>query len=226
MTKYSILKKLLTTLLLTLPSFSLSWEKADADLLRACKEKDSSIEEIREALDGGANIHVKSQFNGQTCLMTAVLHGRLEAVKLLADRGADFSIGEQNGYTPPHGAAFQGRPKVMEYLIESKIDVTEFHKDGYAPLHRTCWGNSKNHYETFLVLVNHGVDPALEVKAEGKEGEQCKDITANKFIKKYFRELAEQEEKSESESESGLEEEEKDEKPKADEIPSAQNDEL
>jgi ankyrin repeat protein len=36
-------------------------------------------------------------------LYCAVLSGKLNAVRLLLDAGADVTIGEENGYTPMHG---------------------------------------------------------------------------------------------------------------------------
>jgi ankyrin repeat protein len=41
--------------------------------------------------------------------MNAVLSGKIEAVKFLLSAGADSSIGENDEYTPMHGAGFQGR---------------------------------------------------------------------------------------------------------------------
>lgn len=75
--------------------------------------------------------------------MASVLRGKINIVKHLLTSGADTSIGEKDGYNPPHGAAFQGRADVMEVLIEAGLDVNEYHEDGFVPLHRTCWGHEK-----------------------------------------------------------------------------------
>ena len=75
--------------------------------------------------------------------MASVLRGKINIVKHLLALGADTSIGEQQGYTPPHGAAFQGRPDVMKALIDAGLDVNEYHSDGYVPLHRVCWGSEQ-----------------------------------------------------------------------------------
>ena len=111
---------------------------ADSDLLAACMA-DRGIdkpEDVKVALAMGADINVRDEQSGQTCLMAATLRGKINIVKYLFGEGADSSIGEHSGYTPPHGAAFQGRPDVMRFLSESGMDVHEFHQDGYAPLHR------------------------------------------------------------------------------------------
>ena len=46
--------------------------------------------------------------------MGGVLSGSTEAVAFLLEKGADFRIGEKDGYTPPHGAGFQGRADIVE----------------------------------------------------------------------------------------------------------------
>lgn len=98
--------------------------------------------------------------SGQTPLMTASLAGQHLVVEALLKLGADFSIPERDGYTPPHGVAFQGRPEAAAVLIEHDIRVDEAHKDGYTPLHRTVWGGKSNHIETAKVLVQEGnADP-------------------------------------------------------------------
>ena len=46
--------------------------------------------------------------------------GREQAVSHLLDLGADTTIGEQDGYTPMHGAGFQGRAEV-DNLVPSLL---------------------------------------------------------------------------------------------------------
>jgi hypothetical protein len=59
---------------------------------------------------------------GQTPLVHAVLHGKEHAVRALLAAGADTSIGEKDGYTPCHAAAFQGRAAIMLQLIAAGLD--------------------------------------------------------------------------------------------------------
>jgi ankyrin repeat protein len=104
--------------------------------------------------------------SGQTPLMAASLAGQHLVVRALLKLGADPSVGEKDGYTPPHGVAFQGRPEAAAVLIEHSIRVDEAHEDGYTPLHRTVWGGQSNHIETAKVLLEGGnADPdALDAK--------------------------------------------------------------
>ena len=71
--------------------------------------------------------------------MASCLYGHGEITAALLDAGADPLVGEQDGFTPAHGAAFQGKVGPMRVLIERGLDWTSFHEDGYAPLHRVLW---------------------------------------------------------------------------------------
>ncbi len=81
---------------------------------------------------------------GQTPLMASVLGGKTTAVKcLLTSNLVDVTIGENDGYTPMHGAGFQGRAAIAKLLIEHGIPVSAVHEDGFAPIHRACWGKEQ-----------------------------------------------------------------------------------
>ena len=56
-----------------------------------------------------ALLNARREGSGQTPLMAACLAGKSAAVRALLAAGADFTIGEKDGFTPMHGAAFQGR---------------------------------------------------------------------------------------------------------------------
>lgn len=109
---------------------------ANEMLLLACMHGPDNSEGVKTALEKNADINVQDESSGQTCLMAATLRGKLNIVKHMLEQGADPSIGEAQGYTPPHGAAFQGRADVMHFLADSGLDVNEFHSDGFAPIHR------------------------------------------------------------------------------------------
>jgi len=158
----------------------------DAELWKHCAagRGEDNVDGVEAAIAKGANINHTEEKSGQTPLMGAVLRGKVGIVRYLLDNEADVTIGEKQGYTPPHGAAFQGRADVMQMLIDHGIDVNVPHEvDGYTPLIRTCWGKKEGHFETFNVLVEHGVNPlAPAVKPDGSE-ETCRDMVKNVAIK-------------------------------------------
>ena len=111
---------------------------------------------------------------GQTPVMYAVLAGNKEAVEILMDSGADDTIGDDNGYTPMHGAAFQGRAEIARMLIHKYgLDPSDMHADGFRPLHRACWGDDERHTDTVRVLLEAGV----RYDEYSSEGHLCMDQT-------------------------------------------------
>ena len=81
-------------------------------LVRACPVQVAADDasSLEKALDRYPDAINTPGPGGQTPLMNAVLSGKLNAVKVLLGRGADTKIGEQDGYTPMHGAGFQVCP--------------------------------------------------------------------------------------------------------------------
>eukprot|EP00558_Chaetoceros_sp_UNC1202_P002732 CAMPEP_0197247354 /NCGR_PEP_ID=MMETSP1429-20130617/29117_1 /TAXON_ID=49237 /ORGANISM="Chaetoceros sp., Strain UNC1202" /LENGTH=184 /DNA_ID=CAMNT_0042708245 /DNA_START=44 /DNA_END=598 /DNA_ORIENTATION=- len=155
-------------------------EDANTALLDACNA-DRGIDvvaDVKAALANGADINTTDGQSGQTCLMAASLRGKINIATYLLGQGADTTIGEMQGYTPPHGAAFQGRPDVMKLLADSGVNVNMFHDDGFLPLHRVCWGSSEFHTETLKVLIDLGIDP----KTKSRDGKTCRDMTNNEHV--------------------------------------------
>jgi ankyrin repeat protein len=91
-----------------------------------------------------------------------------ECVQLLLEKGADVTIGEQDGYTPTHGAGFQGRTEVMSLLLKHGLNPLDQHKDGYSAIHRASWGKEQRHTDTVRVLLEEGNVPYDLKAANGK----------------------------------------------------------
>lgn len=127
----------------------------DKSLFDASAAED--IDAATAALKGGANINALSPRGSQTPLMQSVLHGRTKMVQFFLENGADFTIGERNGYTPMHGAGFQGRKEVAELLFKYGVGLRDKHEDGYEPAIRACWGPQDRHTETVEWFLDNGV---------------------------------------------------------------------
>lgn len=56
---------------------------------------EDDVDAIRAALKLGVDINVQDDRSGQTCLMAAVLRGKITIVRLLFKLGADDTIGER-----------------------------------------------------------------------------------------------------------------------------------
>ena len=180
------------------------WAEHKDSLLHKFIEQDNILE-LQAALgfEGakeGKHGSLLSEINnkgpgGQTPLMMATLGGKTEAVRVLLDTGADWKIGEKDGYTPCHGAGFQGRADIMELLLKKGLPcLADKHKDGFLPVHRACWGKEKRHTSTVKVLLKAGANLGIQELMGGKS---CLDMTSNKgtqkAVKKWMKEKEEQE---------------------------------
>jgi ankyrin repeat protein len=123
------------------------------------------------------DINARDDASGQTCLMASVLRGKKLTVELLLFQGADPSVAEKDGYTPPHGAAFQGRTNVMAVLHEYGLSKQEYHSDGYLPFHRACWGQTERHAVFVLYLLKQGI--VTDINVPSKDGKTCREMTRN-----------------------------------------------
>ena len=94
---------------------------------------------------------------------------------MLLDHGANVEIGEQDGYTPMHGAGFQGRSEIADLLAKSGVPLSSKHKDGFTPIHRACWGKEQRHSDTVRVLLEAGVN----ANEKSDAGTMCRDVTTN-----------------------------------------------
>jgi hypothetical protein len=115
-----------------------------------------------------------------------------------SNTGADPTIPEKDGYTPPHGAAFQGRTEVMKVLLEFGVVVVDsssttdrdndkdndddflekqYHRDGFLPFHRACWGRTERHAELVEYMLESGIVGDADVRS--KDGLTCRDMTRN-----------------------------------------------
>lgn len=115
---------------------------------------------------------------GQTPLVSAVLKGKLSAVKTLLDLGADVTIPEKDGYTVMHAAGFQGRHEILQVLAahnDGAINILDQHPDGFYPIHRACWGREQRHTQTVQTFLDLGV-PVDLVASNGKA---CVAMTRN-----------------------------------------------
>lgn len=107
--------------------------------------------------------------------MASVLAGATDAVAFLLESGADVTIGEQDGYTPMHGAGFQGRADVAKLLIDHGIDPSNMHKDGFTPIHRAGWGKEDRHTDTVRIFLEAGVS----VFEQSRDGQVAREMSSN-----------------------------------------------
>lgn len=80
----------------------------------------NNIEFLKILLKNGADIDKGSQGDnyGNTALMIAAWHGRLDLVKYLVEQGACCNQQDFNGYTPLIKACIKNYPEVAKYLFD------------------------------------------------------------------------------------------------------------
>ncbi|KAE8743368.1 hypothetical protein FOCC_FOCC011020 [Frankliniella occidentalis] len=82
-----------------------------------------------------ADVNQRAKQHGQTALMLAVSHGRLDTVRLLLEAGADVNIQDEDGSTALMCAAEHGHLDILKVLLaQPDCDVTVVDHDGSTAL--------------------------------------------------------------------------------------------
>lgn len=88
-------------------------------------------------------------------LHEAATAGRLDAVKVLLDQGADTEALGRNGETPLISAALAGHAGIAALLIDRGAAVGARNKNGYTALHAAAYSG---HLDLVKLLVDRGAD--------------------------------------------------------------------
>jgi len=149
---------------------------------------------IRVLLAAGADMRLTTD-DGTTPLMEAAGLGRCsfimrsrgvrsvgaeEAVKILAEAGADLNATNEADYTALHGAAFRGLDEVVEYLVQHGANINARDYRGRTP-YRLAEGSHQSFElqawpETAEVLKRLGADTHLGLP--GTVQERLQDFVA------------------------------------------------
>ncbi len=117
------------------------------------------VHEVRRLLDAGEKVDVRNKL-GRTPLYEAAKRGKLEAVKLLIERGAAVNAVESDvGFTPLHVAAEHKHPEVVRYLISKGADIHARNKWRQTPLWQVSWQTWHGDAEIAEILLQSGADP-------------------------------------------------------------------
>merc|ERR1719166_167197 len=82
-----------------------------------------------------ADLNVRASQHGQTALMLAVSHGRLDMVDLLLEAGADVNIRDEDGSTALMCAAEHGHMEIVKLLMRHPdINIAPADNDGLTAL--------------------------------------------------------------------------------------------
>jgi len=142
----------ITALLLQLGCASVS----PSPLQAAARDGDTT--EITKLLDGGYDIN--DYGSAKPPIVWAIWRKKLDAVKLLIEKGADLEAPpESNGVTPLHYAALYSSPQLVRMLIGSGANVNAIETNkGLTPLH---YAVQVGCLEAAKLLIDAGADPTI-----------------------------------------------------------------
>ncbi len=101
-------------------------------LIVACESENLDLDLIQKLIDIGIDLNVASN-GGATALMTAAKMGYLDAVELLAEKGADLNARNfEHNITPLIWAADNGHGQVVKFLLDKGADPNIKSNNGYT----------------------------------------------------------------------------------------------
>ena len=122
--------------------FAASWGRAEVvDILAAA----------------GAEVEIPDK-DGNTPVHIASMYGYIEAVKTLAELGADLDAENKiDGDTPLISAVYHGYREVLEYLVEQGVEVNKRDNHGNTALYWTTWVNDRHNVKVLKdILKDNG----------------------------------------------------------------------
>lgn len=128
------------------------------------------------------DVNTRASQHGQTALMLAVSHGRLDMVKLLVEAGADVNVRDEDGSTALMCAAEHGSMEIVKYLMaQPDTNVNAKDNDGLTALSVAM---EAGHRDVGVILYagmsfSRGASPysSLRIKRGGAGGSQSSSRT-------------------------------------------------
>ncbi|KAM8886387.1 ankyrin repeat domain-containing protein 39 [Spinachia spinachia] len=89
-------------------------------------------------------------------IWSAAMHGDLDRVQLLVQKGTDPNLRDCTGYTALHYASRSGHHPVCKFLLEAGACASPQTSGGATPLHRSAYCG---HLRVVRLLLHHRADP-------------------------------------------------------------------
>jgi len=124
----------------------------------------NDIEKVRQLLDEGADVNIRTPYSKQTPLHWSVWQSDIAIMNLLIERGADVEARDSNEMTPLHllsTSQKKERAGALLCLLGEGAQVNTVDKFGASPLHIAAHNNSADFVK---ILLEHGAD--IEMKQE------------------------------------------------------------
>ncbi|XP_069794212.1 KN motif and ankyrin repeat domain-containing protein 4-like [Narcine bancroftii] len=124
-------------------------------------ETDEEVAVVMQLLHLG-NVNIQASQAGQTALMLAVCHGRIDVAKALLSSGANVNIQDSDGSTALMCASEHGHVEIVKLLLaqpECNSALTD--KDGSTAMNIALQAGEKDIAELLSLHMNSGISPAL-----------------------------------------------------------------
>ncbi|KAG1685801.1 KN motif and ankyrin repeat domain-containing protein 1 [Nymphon striatum] len=129
-------------------------------LVSLAKLRNNTDKDVVKRLLQLGDINVKAAQNGQTALMLAVSHGRLDMVTLLVDAGAAVNIQDNDGSTALMCASEHGHIEIVKYLLTyPDIDSKLVDNDGSNALGIAMEANHRDIGLLLYASISRGSSP-------------------------------------------------------------------
>jgi hypothetical protein len=152
----------------------------DDAMWSTCEQGD--VEMIVSLLDEGKNVDCVGTF-GLTPVMVALRGGRIEAVIMLAGRGADLSRNTYTGWNMLHHAAFGGARDCVEWVLaNTTINTNTTTNNGYTPIHVAV---KCSHINAAKLLIEKGDNLFLKTD----DGERAMDYALGPQVLQHAKDL-------------------------------------
>ncbi|CAB4060625.1 KANK [Lepeophtheirus salmonis] len=104
-------------------------------LISLAQINNSTHKAVVERLFTAGDVNIRASQHGQTALMLAVSHGRLDMVRLLVEAGGDINVRDEDGSTALMCAAEHGHMEIVKFLLlQSDTNVNAKDNDGLTAL--------------------------------------------------------------------------------------------
>ncbi len=114
----------------------------DYDKMLLSAAESGSLDDIKKALENGADVNTKETDFKQTALHKASSAGHVEIVEYLLKNGADPLLLDGVDMTPLHLAARDGRTRTVRFLLDNMKEVPErILNDVIHVAHMSVYGN-------------------------------------------------------------------------------------
>ncbi|EAX98051.1 hypothetical protein TVAG_483080 [Trichomonas vaginalis G3] len=141
-------------------------------------------------IEKGANVNKKNPF-GYSALHWAAYCGRSECVEQLIKAGASFEDKIQEGKNALHIAAFRGHIQFIESILELGADINSVSSNGLCAMH---YAIRANQHAVAKFLQQHGIE------YDGLDPDrQTLEQFAEKFDRKWIKDVLQPAEKKEEE---------------------------